>query len=180
MKTFIITDTHFFHHNIITKFEFRPADFNKQIIKNWCDMVSAEDIVYHLGDVIFKRAGELEWILAKCPGEKHLMVGNHDRQKKTWFIDKGFKTAQKYVVINYEGYKILLSHHPLDIAEIEKDHEHIDFNIHGHFHKMNREEHDRTAVGYPFYSERHVCLSIEEMEYKPIEIIDFLKLKNLI
>ncbi len=177
MKKYIITDSHFNHTNII-KYENRPENFKELIVNNWIDIVPADAEVYHLGDVIFKQASELGEILAKTPGTKHLCLGNHDREKPTWFINKGFSTAQRYIVITYEGYKILLSHKPMDIAEIEKDHGHIDFNIHGHFHSKTREELDRTSEGYPFYSERHINLSIEEMEYKPIEIVEFLKLKG--
>ena len=52
MKIWIIADTHFYHENII-KFENRPLDNVEQIIANWNKVVADEDLVIHLGDVIF-------------------------------------------------------------------------------------------------------------------------------
>lgn len=98
--------------------------------------------------------------------------GNHDHEKPIWYISKGFKTCQKFIIVD----NILLSHHPLDIDLIENETgTKIDFNIHGHFHT-----HEEEKIKYSFYSDRHINLSIEEMGYKPISIEDFLNLKGKI
>ena len=52
MKLWIIADTHFYHENI-KRYQGRPDDFNEQIIRNWCKLVAYDDVVIHLGDVIF-------------------------------------------------------------------------------------------------------------------------------
>ena len=143
-------------------------------------MIDEKDEIYHLGDVIFKRAGDLGNILSSLPGIKYLTKGNHDHNKNTWYMNKGFIESRMFMYVEYKGYKILLSHIPQDIVEKEKEFGPIDFNIHGHFHRVDRAEPDRGAKGYPFYSDKHVALSIEELDYKPIEIIDFLTLKNKI
>lgn len=162
---------HWNHDNII-KYENRPLDFNELIIKNWRELVLPNDIVYHLGDVIFKREGELKYILGQLPGRKILIQGNHDRNKSFWYIEKGFESVHKYYTTS-NG--ILLSHKPLDIKEIEKSGGHkISFNIHGHFHNKQREELSRSKAGYPFYSEKHKLLSIEIEDYKPVLLDEFL------
>jgi len=139
-------------------------------------MVKPEDRIYHLGDVIFKKQGTLGLILKECPGDKILCKGNHDYNADGWYIRKGFSDVVEYYITN----GILLSHLPLDIDEIEKETgEKIRYNIHGHFHRKNREEIDRGPAGYPFYSDKHLLIAIEEEDYKPILIEDFLKKKIL-
>jgi len=175
----MVSDRHIIHwnHTNILKYENRPENFKDLIIENCKNMISSEDDIYHLGDVIFKQKAELKEILSIIPGTKHMCKGNHDHEKPIWYISKGFKTCQKYIIID----NILLSHHPLDIDLIENETGiKIDFNIHGHFHRMTREDETRTKIGYPFYSDRHINLSIEEMEYKPILINEFLNLKGKI
>jgi calcineurin-like phosphoesterase family protein len=103
MKKYILTDSHFNHTNII-KYENRPENFKELIVNNWIDIVPADAEVYHLGDVIFKQAYELGEILAKTPGTKHLCLGNHDREKPTWFINKGFSTAHANVMNTFSSH----------------------------------------------------------------------------
>lgn len=172
-KQWIITDTHFNHDNII-EYEIRPENFNELIIENWKSLVSDKDIIYHLGDVIFKRQGTLGEILEQLPGRKILLRGNHDMNKTQWYINKGFESVQNYL-ITLDGF--LLSHHPMNFSEIDSEIE-IKYNIHGHFHRKNRDEIDRSAEGYPFYSEKHLLLSIEEENYKPVLIDEFIKRKT--
>lgn len=127
--------------------------------------------MYHLGDVIFKKQGTLGMILSELPGKKILCIGNHDNNARDWYVKKGFDSVYDYVITSCG---ILLSHHPLDICEIEKTHSiPIKFNIHGHFHNKVREELTRSASGYPFYSEKHLLLSIERENYKPVLLENF-------
>lgn len=172
MKRWLITDTHFNHKNII-KYEHRPENYQNLIIENCKKLISPEDELYHLGDVIFSRKSELYDILIQIPGKKFLTLGNHDDEKAQWFKNKGFDVVSKYLFIN----NILLSHKPMDLNNF-KDMG-IKFNIHGHFHSKNRKDIDRTGNYYSYYSNLHFLLSIEEMNYKPILLEDFLDKKIL-
>jgi calcineurin-like phosphoesterase family protein len=167
---------HFNHANII-KYEDRPENFKELIIENCQKMIGENDTIIHLGDVIFSRKGELEDILKSIPGTKHLCKGNHDGESDDWYIRKGFATCRPFII--HEG--ILFSHKPMDLEKVDTDHSisQLKYNIHGHFHRKERDENDRTAGGYPFYSEKHLKLSIEEMDYSPIELKDFLTLKGI-
>jgi calcineurin-like phosphoesterase family protein len=169
MKRWIITDTHYNHKNIV-KYENRPENFKEIIIANCKSMIAPDDELYHLGDVIFSRKGEMFDINAQTPGIKYLTLGNHDG-KAQWYKNKGFDVVARYLIVD----DILFSHHPMDLKQFIGMG--IKYNIHGHFHKKTRKELDRTEKGYPFYSKLHFLLSIEEMDYKPILLDEFLKMK---
>ena len=82
-KTYLVSDTHFNHSNII-KYCSRPfsniEEMNKVIIDNWNNIVDKEDTVYHLGDFGFGTKEELKEIFDKLNGKKYLIMGNHDRR----------------------------------------------------------------------------------------------------
>lgn len=54
MTEYVISDTHFFHRNIIDycKRPFKSVEeMNSEMIRKWHRRVKPDDIVYHLGDV---------------------------------------------------------------------------------------------------------------------------------
>ncbi|SRR6266568_6227558 len=77
MNIWIIADTHFYHENI-KKYQDRPDDFNEQIIKNWNRLVKYDDVVIHLGDVIFGTDKEqrLPSLLAALVADKRIVNWN--------------------------------------------------------------------------------------------------------
>lgn len=85
MKTYITSDTHFGHLNII-KYCNRPfkdvEEMEWKLIENWNSVVGTSDEIYHLGD--FAMGGNLDErvpkILARLNGIKHLIRGNHDKR----------------------------------------------------------------------------------------------------
>lgn len=165
-KIWITGDWHLFHHNII-EYENRPVDFNRQILENFQKLICKDDIVINLGDVIFGRHSIIEVIIEMLPGKHILVLGNHDRQKPNWYRSKGFH----WVGRTYEYKDILFSHKPRDLKEWPN----LSFNIHGHFHSKDRSDITRTQQFYPFYTEKHLLLSLEEVDYKPVLLSDFLK-----
>ena len=106
-------DTHFYHHNII-KYCNRPfssvEQMNDTIIKGWNEAVTAEDTVYHLGDVTFKKLD----LVAKLNGKKILVRGNHDRSfTSTQFKNAGFVNVfEKPTDLVLGEWRILLMHAP--------------------------------------------------------------------
>ena len=59
MKTFFTSDLHFGHERVI-KFDNRPfksvEEMNEELIKRWNNKVDRGDLVYVLGDMIWKAA----------------------------------------------------------------------------------------------------------------------------
>ena len=84
MKTWITSDNHFYHNNIITYCD-RPFnnvnEMNEIMIKNWNNVVGEEDIVYHLGDFALTGIEKAKEICEMLNGYKILVKGNHDASK---------------------------------------------------------------------------------------------------
>ena len=88
MNTFLISDTHFGHKNILSfkrndGTSLRPAfnsieEHDEFLIDNWNKVVSPTDKIYHLGDVGFYNVSKLLEVMSRLNGRKVLIKGNHD------------------------------------------------------------------------------------------------------
>lgn len=126
------------------------------IISAWLTTIGKTDTIIHLGDVVFKgwSMGRLKDLLARMPGYKILILGNHDRRNSVaWWLEAGFDEVYPYPVI-YEG-KYILSHEPVLFAPKAGI-----LNFHGHMH--NTTHHDLN-LSSPLF----VNCSVEVLGYKP-------------
>jgi calcineurin-like phosphoesterase family protein len=77
------SDTHFMHANII-RFCNRPFadvnEMNEALIANWNERIGPGDTVYHLGDFCLGSPQDAEKIFNRLNGNKHLILGNHDKR----------------------------------------------------------------------------------------------------
>ena len=78
--TYFTSDQHFGHFNII-RLSHRPFasadEMDEAMIAKWNTKVKSADTIYVLGDLFF-RSANLEPILKRLNGRKHLVLGNHD------------------------------------------------------------------------------------------------------
>lgn len=139
-QIWLTTDTHFGHANMV-KLCHRPADFEKRIIDNWYQVVRPEDIVIHLGDVTWHVKDYLDNVVAKLPGKKILVRGNHDEKSLMYYMKHGFDLAVDSLSMKYRGLDILFTHEPKIF------HEH-DINIHGHLHTNTLELSEPYSLYY--------------------------------
>src|ERR1043166_7232646 len=109
-NTWIISDTHFGHHNII-KYCDRPKDSNKVMLDNWRSLVEDDDVVLHLGDVTVWYQTHEAWAktVASLPGRKYLIPGNHDEQwnSRNWRLKAGMT-----VIKPFQQNQLYFSHEP--------------------------------------------------------------------
>jgi calcineurin-like phosphoesterase family protein len=112
---FFTADTHFGHRAVI-KYGKRPfADVDEmdaELIRRWNVVVPTDGIVYHLGDVSFRKNAATVAILKRLNGCKHLIQGNHDHlnaETKAQFVD-----IADYRELKIDGRKIVLCHYPLE------------------------------------------------------------------
>jgi calcineurin-like phosphoesterase family protein len=166
---YITTDWHLNHENVIN-YDDRPDNFQELLLENFSKTCKEDDLIINLGDVIFKEPSYLGDFLNNIKGTHILLMGNHDRNKPAWYKNKGFhKVCNTYV-----NGRIVFSHKPKDLNYFKQ----CQINIHGHFHE-NIPREDRDKNFYPFYSDNHFCLTISEMNYKPVLLKDFLIKRNL-
>ena len=158
-KTYIISDTHFEHGNII-KYQHRPfkdvREMDMVMFDNWNSTINCDDIVYFLGDLCMKHP---RYWLDNLNGEKILIRGNHDKQ---------IKNAHRYLIINHNGENILLIHNP-DFLPFEWN----NWIAHGHHHSNFPDK-------YPFINNKRktINVSVEMLKYKPIELEKLLKMRD--
>ena len=110
-KTFVVSDTHDVFKGAWgptsygSRYSAYLAQYFESYITAWNAIVSPDDIVIHLGDVI--------WDSRKLPvfnhlnGTKHLVFGNHDASARTYV--KYFASFQEF----YEYEDIILTHKPV-------------------------------------------------------------------
>lgn len=166
-REWIISDTHFGHY-LMQTYCSRPKDFEERIIKHWKRLVEPEDIVYHLGDVIWGTKEKLTYILSQLPGTKVLVKGNHDWcHSDTWFYNAGFSLVCYSIMIRKN---IVLSHWPIEIQEDQ-------VNIHGHFHNNPVEKWEKGLVSK--VTKNHFLYAIENHNYEPLLLESVLQKKNI-
>ena len=139
MKTWITSDLHWGHRNIMSfcpqsRARFRnDLDYmNEQMVKEWNDLIAPEDLVYILGDVAFLPAQKAAETVNRLNGTKILVEGNHDRKAlNDPTFRRCFQEVHKYLDINYNGTKVVMFHYP--IAEWDQMHR-GSVHLHGHLH----------------------------------------------
>ena len=133
---FFTSDLHLGHENVIRLCN-RPfsciEEMDEYLIGEWNKVVHRNDQVYILGDLIFRSKNTPEYYLDRLKGEKHLIIGNHD---KSWMgrvdVAKYFKSVAWMSVINTGKGKATLCHFPTLDFESK-------YMIHGHIHNKAEE-----------------------------------------
>lgn len=172
MADFVISDTHFLHHNII-KYCNRPfssaEEMDEVMIKHWNGTVRPEDTVYHLGDVgLTKGAQKLALIVARLNGKKILTLGNHDNGRNS-MLEIGFDMVVDNLEMTYNGWRVRMQHYPALVKSSDhwfNKHRGPDLVLHGHIHNSTPES--RKSFGEPgALPDWNVNLSVEVINYTP-------------
>jgi calcineurin-like phosphoesterase family protein len=154
MKTWITSDTHWGHKNIMSFCPVSRARFNNDVdymnekmVSEWNEKVSPEDLVYILGDVAFLPAQKATEYMRRLNGQKILIEGNHDTKLlNDPKFRKEFVEVHSYLRLNYNGKLVILSHFPF----LEWDQMHRgSLHFHGHLHggKTNQEHYRCRDMG---------------------------------
>lgn len=139
MKTFITSDLHFGHKNImnfcpVTRGRFRDVEhMREQMIKEWNADVSADDTVFILGDVAFLPAKEAVDIMRRLNGTKILIEGNHDvKLLKDTEFRACFAEVHKYLRHVHNGQLVCMFHFPIwEWDQMHRGSVHFYGHVHG-------------------------------------------------
>lgn len=144
MTTWLVSDTHFCHVNVI-KYEFTRQHFttvdemNEAIIKEWNQTVSPTDEVIHLGDFILGAdLDKANNIINQLNFKKlTLVIGNHDTNNK---IENVYaKNPKIFLAPIIQDEEFILTHYPihpnlLEECSLRSNDVNERYNIHGHIH----------------------------------------------
>jgi calcineurin-like phosphoesterase family protein len=137
MTTFITSDTHFYHYNILRLSpDTRPYDdvdlMNSDLTNKWNKTIRPDDDVYHLGDLSFGTVGKTENIIMQLNGKIHLIKGNHDHYVYKERISRLFVWVKDYYELKGVALlPIVLFHYPIQCWN-KQDYGAI--HLHGHEH----------------------------------------------
>lgn len=165
-NVFFTSDTHFGHRNIHkfcpkTRLGKDIQEHDEILIREWCNQVRSNDIVYHLGDFCFGNSAYAESLLERLTGKIFLIWGNHDnvflnnarlRQRFDWtgyykeitlpaplaYQNIPEDRTKTYIV---KDQKVVLFHFP--IYEWHKIHK-GSFHLYGHVHGTVTPHHGRA------------------------------------
>ena len=162
--TWIISDTHFGHKNII-RFCDRPHNHEDVMIHNWKMTVNPDDTILHLGDVAFGNPKEIYYwaniIKEELPGRKFLIKGNHDHSRSMKIYKGIFEVVDPFVQ-DFSDVKFFFSHYPDHPTSMEWD-----INVHGHIHNNPLRGEFSPMVDLDKIYEN---VSIEMTNYAPIKM----------
>lgn len=115
---YYISDLHFGHKSII-KLDNRPFsnidEMDRVLIENWNSRITKNnDHVYILGDIALHNEKPYSWYLSQLKGQKHLIIGNHDRKLlKDEEVLKYFVEIEHYLEVTDDEKRLVLSHYPI-------------------------------------------------------------------
>lgn len=185
-KIWLTSDLHFCHNR---GFIYEPRGFNsvdehnKTIVSNWNKVVSEDDDVYVLGDLMLNDNETACEYIKQLNGRIHIVRGNHDTDTR-WAIYMSLPNVVELcgwaMMIHYRKYHFYLSHFPTLTGNLEKESLHqCTLNLFGHTHSREKFYEDRPYmynVALDAHNNTPVLLDdiIEEMKEKVKECIDML------
>ena len=193
-KTWVVSDTHFGHENIVG-FCHRPEDHEQVMIAEWRKEVPDDATVLHLGDLAYKSNARFRALTSKelTGARKLLILGNHDRQRYSFYKTSGFQIVKPFGIrVNIygetaegafdnfmraagpddgpdfpldEGWRtVSFSHYPWSDEE-DGLMPYGHTRIHGHIHNNGYSR----GPFVPFLKD-HINLSVEQTKYRPVNL----------
>ena len=153
-RTWIWSDLHLGDRGPLEAFDRPFADvpaMNRHLLARWRQRVQPGDTIICLGDVAHPdawRDRRLVLDLPACPGERILILGNHDTDLRA-LAEAGFATQHRQALYEAEP-TLALSHEPLAAVPVGA------VNVHGHLHDGTEPTH------------RHVNVAVERWNYEPV------------
>ena len=113
-------------------------EHDAEIIKRWNEVVTAEDDVYILGDLMLGDNAHGIYCLSQLNGKLHILTGNHctsARQKLYHTLENMVEFCGCATTIKYKKKQLYLSHYPTITSNMEANPHQAVFNLYGHTHQ---------------------------------------------
>lgn len=183
-KVFFTSDLHFGHENVL-RFDNRPfqtvEEMDAELIRRWNAKVGKGDLVYVLGDFIWKTSTDNAPALIKSlNGQIVLIKGNHDRFLHNAAAKKALAGLKDYDDINVTlsdgtSRRCILCHYfmPFYIG-----HRYNAIHLHGHSHNTEEADEERRIVkelkdkGYALKVYNVGCMY---WDYEPVTLDEILQ-----
>lgn len=172
-EVYYTSDLHLGHKMVAELRGFSTTeDHDEAILANWAKIVTKRDIVWVLGDLTLKGNPDEQLAkIAKLPGNKHFIAGNHDpchpmhrdanKYQKRYLTT--FESVQAFARRQIMGQPVLLSHFPYTADHrVESRYPQYRlpdlgaFLIHGHTHQADK------------FSGREMHVGLDAWDLKPI------------
>lgn len=167
-KIWLTSDTHFCHNK---EFLWLPRGFgsqyemNEAIVKNWNNVVNADDDVYLLGDVMLSDNVEGIKLLKSLKGKIHIVLGNHDTDTRIDLYSHCWNVVEIEAAIRlkYNKYRFFLCHYPTicgnydDGKELRKH----TISLCGHTHTKDRFCDWNKGLIYHVDMDAHNCTPVD-------------------
>lgn len=169
----VTSDTHFGHDRV---FVYQPRGFkniydhDKQIIKNWNQVVQPNDEVYHLGDVMLGNNDYGISCIKQLKGNIHIIRGNHCTDTRMKLYSECWNVIEvceaKY--LKYKKIGFFLCHYPTITSNLEKDN-----NIKAHLVNLYGHTHQKTN----FYNDIPFCyhVGVDSHDCTPVLLDDIIE-----
>ena len=182
---YVTSDLHFGHNR---EFIWKVRGFlsieqmNIAYVDRWNAIVTDEDDVYILGDVMLGDKSNIAYV-KKLKGKIHIVLGNHDtatREAMYRELPNVVEVAEVGIRLKYKKYHFILTHYPTMTGNLEKESlKQMTLNLYGHTHQISNFYNDMPFlyhVGVDSHNGYPVLLDsiIEEMYAKVKECVAFL------
>lgn len=157
---YYISDLHLFHGNVLS-FDNRPFEnldeMHEAIKMKWNARVTGADHVYILGDMCWKENEEAISYVSTLKGNKHLILGNHDKVKDQRYRRLFDEVAPykeitdildgKQVYLTMSHYPIMFWNHQHKLRRDGSEHKNYSIHLYGHVHNSVEESIFQKFIG---------------------------------
>lgn len=164
---YFTSDLHLCHDR---EFVYKPRGFdsvdemNGQIVRRWNTVVTEDDDVYVLGDLMLNDDKKAMELLKTLNGRLHIVLGNHDTDRRASL----YKTLPNVVDVAYAmklrcgRMNYFLTHYPCVTGNLQKESlEHMTVNLFGHTHSKELFWEGRPYM-YNVALDAHNCFPVSE------------------
>lgn len=153
-RVWVWSDQHFGHNNII-KYAGRPFDaavnMDDAMVRAYHELVGPDDVVIWNGDIVFGSVNKMNELLARLPGYKIHILGNHDIDRSGKPLKLDVDESHICYVINADQAQLLFTHYHLENVPEGC------VNVHGHIHQQ---------VANPW----NINICVEHTDYAPMDL----------